>query len=347
MRAPRGEHRRRQQSFIPPNLKRGMSMENAIQLQERENALAQTISAEDVLEAYLAELDRTEKTKDTYRRALRQFMRYLERGGIPADRVTRAHVLEYKRSLEEHKSAATTNAYLVAVRSFYAWINARTGYPNVAENVRGVKRQNAIGHDALTLEQSRDLLSLEGDTLKDKRNRALISLMLRRGLRTIEISRADIGDLRQTAGKPVLYVQGKGHGAKDDFVVLSEDVLEPLRDYLSARGEYSDAAPLFAATGNRNAGGRLTTRAISRIVKDALRDIGIVDPHITAHSLRHTAVTLALEAGASVQEAQAMARHARIDTTMIYAHNLDRMAANAERSIDSYLAGTREGTQTP
>lgn len=313
-------------------------MEQGIQTTKKAQ-LDRAVSLEDVLELYLADLDAAQKTKSTYRRALKQYLAFLEERGVPLEQSTRAHVLDYRRSLEEAKSAATVNTYLVAVRSFYAWIHTRAGYPNIAEDVKGVKKQNAIGHDALTLEQARELLRLEGQTLKDLRDKALINLMLRRGLRTVEVVRANVGDLRQTAGKPVLYVQGKGHGAKDDFVVLSEDVLEPIRAYLEARGTQADTAPLFAGTGNKNAGGRLTTRAISRIVKDALSGIGINDPHITAHSLRHTAVTLALEAGASVQEAQAMARHRNISTTMIYAHNLDRMKANAERSIDSYLAG--------
>lgn len=82
----------------------------------------------------------------------------------------------------------------------------------------------------------------------------------------------------------------------------------------------------------------MTTRSVSRIVKDALRDEGISSARLTAHSLRHTAVTFALLGGASVQQAQAMARHASISTTMIYAHNLDRMAAGAEHSVDAYLS---------
>lgn len=82
----------------------------------------------------------------------------------------------------------------------------------------------------------------------------------------------------------------------------------------------------------------MTTRSISRIAKKLMGEAGIDSPRITAHSLRHTAVTFALLGGASVQDVQQMARHADISTTMIYAHNLDRMSAKAERAADAYLA---------
>ena len=72
-------------------------------------------------------------------------------------------------------------------------------------------------------------------------------------------------------------------------------------------------------------------------MKDAMAREGIKSAKLTAHSLRHTAVTFALLGGATIQETQAMARHASINTTMIYAHNLDRMAAGAEHSVDAYL----------
>jgi len=82
----------------------------------------------------------------------------------------------------------------------------------------------------------------------------------------------------------------------------------------------------------------MTTRSISRIVKAALKGAGMDSDRLTAHSLRHTAVTLSLLAGASIQEAQSMVRHSNINTTLIYAHNIDRIGKAAERRIDTLLA---------
>lgn len=297
----------------------------------------------DVMAAYLAELDATDKTRETYARALRQYAAWLDAEGLALERTTRADVMAYKRHLADTKSANTCNAYLVAVRGLYAWLNARTGYPNVAEGVRGLKRAAQSSKDALTLTQARDLLAAPAEGVAGLRDRAMVALMLRRGLRTVEVSRADVGDLRQVGGAAVLYVQGKGHAAKDDFIVLGEECERAVSAYLKARrdsGEdVADNSPLFAATGNRNRGGRMTTRSISRVAKGAMQGQGIDSPRITAHSLRHTAVTLSLVGGATVQEAQAMARHANVSTTLIYAHNLERMEARAEHALDALLAG--------
>ena len=119
--------------------------------------------------------------------------------------------------------------------------------------------------------------------------------------------------------------------------MLTEATLEPINDYLNARQERDPKAPLFASHSNRNNGGRLTTRSISRIVKEAMKDAGINSDRLTAHSLRHSAITFSLLGGATVQEAQALARHKNINTTLIYAHNIDRIGRAPERKIDNYL----------
>jgi len=117
----------------------------------------------------------------------------------------------------------------------------------------------------------------------------------------------------------VLFVHGKRCSEKNDFMVLTEALQADINRYLAERKSLSPTDPLFASTSNRNKGGRLTTRSMSGIVKNALRAIGLDSEHYTAHSLRHTSVTYALMAGASVEETQKMARHSDISTTMIYA----------------------------
>jgi len=75
--------------------------------------------------------------------------------------------------------------------------------------------------------------------------------------------------VRQESGQAVLWIQGKGRDDKDDFVLLVEETLQPLQDYLAARGPVSEEEPLFASHSDRNRGQGLTTRSISRIVKQA------------------------------------------------------------------------------
>lgn len=308
---------------------------------------ADGLAGRSIWDAYGASLDTSPKTVETYRHALRQYAAWLSAEGIGPLDATRETIVMFKRHMAETHAASTTNAYLCAVRSLYAWLESAGIKPNVAAGVRGVRvKASAYGSkDALTPDQARRLTSerhSETNEVKALRDRAMLNLMVRRGLRTVEVARADVGDLRQECGRAVLWVQGKGHADKDDFVVLGDSCERAIRDYLRERGPVGADAPLFAATGNRSGGSRMSTRSIRRIAKQAMAEQGMESARLTAHSLRHTAVTFALKGGATPQEAQALARHASISTTMIYAHNLERMDAAGERAVDSYMDGPGE-----
>lgn len=157
--------------------------------------------------------------------------------------------------------------------------------------------------------------------------------MIRTGLRTHEVIKANIGDIRQQAGEALLYVHGKGRDSKDEFVLLTQETLKPLYEYFQERGRLDDADPLFASLSDRNNNQRLTTRSIRRIIKEHLRGIGIDSKKLTAHSLRHTFATIAIMNGAPLLQVKEAMRHKSIDTTTIYAHAIDRITNGAERYI--------------
>ncbi len=298
--------------------------------------VVQPIITPEVMESYLGSLDVKPRTKEAYSKGVSHYFEWLALNGYTGGNAS--DVIAYKEALTDHYTASTVSTYLTAVRSFYAYTESN-GCPNVASNVKGAKAPKGFRKDPLSPEQVKAVLSgIDRESPDGIRDYALVNLLVRTGLRTIEIERAEVGDLRQVGPCVVLQVQGKGRDEKDEYVVLTESALSPLREYLRTRGRnLPEDAPLFASRSNRNEGEGLTTRSIRRIVKDALRNAGIDSDRITAHSLRHTAVTLALMSGAPVQEVQAMARHANINTTMIYAHNIDRLAGVAERGIDSML----------
>ncbi|MCV3755526.1 hypothetical protein OF390_05985 [Limosilactobacillus fermentum] len=79
------------------------------------------------------------------------------------------------------------------------------------------------------------LETIPQDTLKGKRDYAMLALMLTMGLRTIEVSRANVGDIRTQGDAVVLYVQGKGHVDKDALVRMPNHVETAVRTYLKAR----------------------------------------------------------------------------------------------------------------
>lgn len=311
-------------------------MEALAQIQEQTVAKQQSLAG--LMDAFIEAQDVAPSSKATYRRQLKGFIRWLEETGRvdTLASITRQDILVYKESLlASGLSPYTVSGYLTVVRKLFEWLEAEKIYPNVARSVKSPKKARGFSKDTLTPSQLRRAQdSIDRSSLEGMRDYALFSLLARTGLRTVEVSRAQVEDLRQEAGEAVLWIQGKGRDSKDDFVLLLEDTLEPIRLYLSARGTHSDEEPLFCSHSDRNRGQALSTRSISRVVKEALRAVGLDDKRLSAHSLRHTAITLSIKGGASLEQAQAMARHQDPKTTMVYFHNLARVEQGAERYIE-------------
>ncbi len=296
------------------------------------------LTLEQYVQEFLQSLDIKASSKETYKRQLRAFASWYTKAKGAG--FSRQDILSYKEYLYEKKelSALSIAGYLTALRRFFEWLEAQKVHPNIAKGIKGPKRKKGFKKDILTLEQVKLLLqSIERSDLEGKRDYAILNLMVRTGLRTIEIARALKEDITRQAGQPILLIHGKGRDGKDEIVLLTENALAPIREYLASRGKVRDHEPIFASHSTKNKGKRLTTRSISRVVKNRLRAVNIDDSRLTAHSLRHTAITFSLLAGATPQEARAMARHADINTTLIYAHNINRIQQAPERKIDEFL----------
>jgi len=293
---------------------------------------------------FFSTLDAKPRTKETYQRALRIFQIWITDKNYA--RPQREHILEYKAYLQDKTitdnkgemkklSPLTVTAYLTALRRFFAFLEAEKVYPNIAKDIKGLKRPKGFLKDTLTKDEVKRLLEgTKEEGLNALRDLAMINLMLRTGLRTIEITRADIGDIGRNGGETVLKVWGKGRDVKDDFVILTANAYEPILDYLQARGQTKTNEPLFASHSNRNKREPLTTRSIRRIIETRLKAVGLKTSRVTAHSLRHTAGTIALMNGADILSVKEMLRHANINTTLIYTHNLNRLEKGAEKFIE-------------
>ena len=178
--------------------------------------------------------------------------------------------------------------------------------------------------------------AIERDTLQGLRDYAILTLMVTGGLRTIEVIRANIEDLRTVADSTALFVQGKGREEKTEYIKITAPVEKAIRAYLRARGTAEAAEPLFTSLSN-NSRGNSSTRSISGIVKARLQAAGYDSPRLTAHSLRHTAVTLSLLAGRDLAEVQQFARHANIATTMIYNHAIDKAKNSCSEAVTAAI----------
>ena len=205
-------------------------------VQPEGGAVAQTLDASALVERFLSEADIARSTKETYRRALRQFFRWHESQNMQD--LKRADIVAYKQAQLSKMKSNTVGAYLSALKSFFKWLEAERIYPNVAAGVKGTKVARGHRKDALTPSQVGYILeSMEGESLRQKRDYAIFNLLVRTGLRTIELERANIEDIRNKGAQTVLYVQGKGREQKDDFVVLTDSAARPIYAYLSMRRE--------------------------------------------------------------------------------------------------------------
>ena len=263
----------------------------------------------------------------------------------------------------------TVKQYLQSVRQFFSWTAANGFYPNIAANIHAPKvRQDIHRKDALT---AADVLTIEKDiaaaaaarteaaaeaekdtagrisraTEQGKRLFAMYTLAVNAGLRTIEISRADVKDLEVQGGKAVLYVWGKGHTEADAKKPLAPEVYEAIRDYLDSRSDRPTAnSPLFVSTGNRSGGKRIAPTTISTMLKKAMQHAGFDSDRITAHTLRHTTGTNVQEITGNLYTTQKYMRHANPATTEIYLHNdtEKQETETAQRLYDFYHGTTAE-----
>lgn len=290
-----------------------------------------------VIDLFARSQDVAPTSRDLYARTVAGFFAWVQDTGRAIDALTVADIIAYKEYLlNVGKSSLTVASYINSIRRFYEWAEANKYYPNIAKGVHAPKRKQEFKKKPLTVGKVGELLRHE--QTQSPRDYAIINLCVRTGLRCIEIIRANVGDITYIGEHRVLMVQGKGRVEKDNFVILTDAAYKPLAAYLSTRKNTAANAPLFVSESNRNNGGRMTTRAVSGLIKDALRGVGLDNRAFTAHSLRHTAGTNVLRAGGTIEQAQFMLRHSNPATTQIYTATLkeeQRLNNGGETLLDS------------
>ena len=285
---------------------------------------------------WFANLDSVQ-TRRAYQSDLRGFMVFT--GIVQPEEfraVMRAHVLAWRAELERQGLAgASIRRKLAALASLYDYLcesNAVTHNP-----VRGVKRPKAETSEgrtpALGDAQVRRLLDAPPpDTLKGRRDRAILSVLLYHGLRREELTKLRVLDFGQERrGVPHLRVQGKG--GKLRYLPAHPHSLRLVAEYLVASGHGQEAdGPLFRRVRAPKAGSlatALTPCAVySEVVVPYMAQVGITGENMGPHALRATAATSALEHNADISKVQEWLGHASISTTRVY----DRRGSRPEDS---------------
>jgi len=268
-------------------------------------------------------------TRRAYENALQDFMRFT---GIARPEefriVTRSHVIAWRDDLVRRAlSGMTVRHRLAALSSLFESLcekNAVTHNP-----VKGVKRPPVESYEGKTPaigdHQARELLNAPpSDTVKGKRDRAILATLLYHALRREELCTLTSKDLQGRRGVPHLVVHGKG--GKTRYVPLHPAAGGLIHDYLEADNRAAaDAGPLFRPIHERHPGNAITADGVYKLVRSYSDKLGF---KIGAHALRATAATNALDHQADIAKVQEWLGHANIATTRIY----DRRTTRPEDS---------------
>ena len=309
--------------------------------------------SDDVINAFIASRHGSANSQRTYRNGVKVLLKYFAVNGITQPET--ADVDNFVNQLRaENKSASTIRLYNTIAHMFFTFLERQGIYRNIAADCEPLRLKKSMTHkrDALTQKQAQNLIaSIKGDDIISLRDKAIVGLCLSCGLRTVEISRANVEDLENCGDYYELRLQGKGCTSKDDagqVVKVSLTVATIIFKYLVVRGKvekdslYSKAAetPLFTSTSNNSSKGkRLSAQSVGKMIKARLKSIGVNSRCISAHSCRHFAATCAIKAGVDLREVSAMLRHSSINVTMTYLHDISLQTRRAELTVADTLFG--------
>lgn len=278
-----------------------------------------------VLEDYrrylLSERALTPTVAGKYTRLARAFLTEAVDAGVQLSELSAAVVTGYVVGECRGRAAGSANHLVTGLRSVLGFLFL-AGHINepLALAVPGVAHWGA---GSLPRALSPDTVvalaaSCDSDTLAGRRDRAILALLARLGLRAGEVAALELDDLDWPAGELIVRT---GKAARRERLPLPVDVGEALVAYLHAGRPPVACRKVFVRLNAPITG--LTTAAVTSVVYRACGRAGL--PRAGAHRLRHSAATAMLAGGASLTEIGQVLRHARAETTAIYA-KVDRTA---------------------
>jgi len=267
------------------------------------------------------------ETRRAYRRIMSKFFAFVAKH--PRN-VRQSDVIRYRYQLEKQGKASTTiRQHLAAISGYYSFCISHD--LAICNPTKGVSRPPVDSYTSATWlnpTQAKLFISQpDRNTVKGKRDYAILLTLLLTGLRRRELANIRRGDIQEKGDKVYLTYICKGG------VRIVRDIprkcWDAIQDYLTASGrEINGDSPIFVSLAhgceyrgeNDNGHHPITTEALRRMVMHysclAFGDEIKVRPH----TLRHTAGTLLRKSGCSVEEVQDFLKHARLDTTRRYLH---------------------------
>ena len=284
------------------------------------------------IKKFLDYIDVSDNTIKAYNVGLLQFIDYLKSNNIQEP--TREDIIAFREYLkEEQLKPNTINAYLIAIRNFYNWLEYEGITKDIAKKIKGIKLERKHLKRGLSLEEIKKVLSV----CKDTREQLLIKLMINCGLRCNEVVNIQLTDFYDDKGIVMMKVLGKARsGLKQDSIKIDNRLFELIQEYVK---QYGIKDYLFVSTSNHNTNGKLTTKTIRYIVKHLFERAGLDMEMLSTHSTRHTTCELLLEKGMPIQEVSEFMRHKSINTTIVYSKELDARNSQASNILCDEIFG--------
>ncbi|MBW3575928.1 MAG: tyrosine-type recombinase/integrase [Actinobacteria bacterium] len=301
-----------------------MAVTHSVVLYDPTETSAEVKAAAGFLAAYSG------RTREAYTLDLRQFYGWCANHALGLFEVKRTHIELYARELEElGRAPATIGQSTVA--GFYRYA-AEEGVIEHSPAVHVRRPRLDYESHAVGLDRNELGAFLVAAGLSSARDHALCSLLALNGLRISEALSADIDRLGLERGHRTLVVHRKG--GKTVTIPLAP---RTARAVDLAVGERFDG-PIFLG----HNGERMTRDAAARVVRRLARAAGI-SKRIGPHSLRHSFITAALDAGVPLRDVQEAASHADPRTTMRYDRARQSLDRHATYIVATFVAGSSRG----
>ena len=292
-------------------------------------------------------------TVKTYRNRVHQFLCWSKEQELYPALIAQKNIQEYRKYLVDgEKTSPTIRLSLLAIKHFYtACLAERLVKDNPVVGVKAPREKREVGSTIKYLTQKElqqmfdsvaPTYKIRGDKTKQVqvlRDRILLGCMALQGCRSIEMYRANLGDISSSYSQHYLKLDGKN---SIRTVLLRPDLAVEIADYQQARRKIREkltaSSPLFISLSNRRYGQRLSRSGIGHVVDGYLEKCGLkhtdLERSLSPHSLRHTAGTLSLRSGSSLREVQDFLGHNDPKTTAVYTHILSDQEHNPAAKIE-------------
>jgi site-specific recombinase XerD len=275
-------------------------------------------------------------TRVVYARAVGRFCRWSEAQGVSLQDVSAILVAGYIEQLKRELSAPTVKLHLAAIRMLFDYlVTGQVVDINPAAAVRGPKHVVKKGKTpVLTAQEARDLLdSIDADTVVGLRDRALIGVLVFSFARVSAAIGMNVDDYYPQGRRMWFRLHEKG--GKYHEVPAHRNAEEYLDAYVEAAGIGEEKrSPLFRTVSRKRA---LTPRRmhradVLRMIKRRARRAGLPD-RIGCHTFRATGITVYLEGGGTLEQAQRIAAHESVRSTKLYDRTGDAVSLDEIEKI--------------